>query len=67
MMKFLIMQFSPLSYYFFSLNPDIFLSILFLNTFNLCFCLYMRDQVSYLHKTGKIIVIHIFLYSVAPV
>jgi len=67
MMKFLIIQFSPVSYYFFSLNPDVFMSILFSNTLNLCFGLNMRDQVSYLYKTGKIVVIHIFLYSAAPV
>jgi hypothetical protein len=67
MMKFLIIQFSPVSYYLFSLNPDVFMIILFSKTLNLCFGLNMRDGVSYLYKTGKIVVIHIFLYSAAPV
>jgi cytochrome bd-type quinol oxidase subunit 2 len=47
------------------LNPSIFLSTLFSNTFNLLVCssLTMRDQVSHPHTiTGKIIVLCILIF-----
>jgi len=42
------------------LGPNILLSFLFLNIFNLCPCPSLRDQVSYLYKpTGQIMVLYI--------
>jgi uncharacterized membrane protein len=42
------------------LSPNIFFSILFSNTLNLCYSLVVRDQVSHPYKTiGNIIVLYI--------
>jgi len=44
------------------LGPNI-LSILFLNTLNLCSSLRIRDQIVHQYKTGKIIVLDILKFG----
>ena len=44
------------------LGPNIFLSTLLWNTLSLFFSLSVRDQASHPYKTGKIIVLHIFIF-----
>jgi hypothetical protein len=49
---------------FTSLGPNILLSTLFSNTFNLCSFLSMRDKVSHLNKTpDKIMVLYILIFK----
>jgi hypothetical protein len=61
MLKFLIMQFSPLCSYLYLLGPKIFLSSLFLNT--LCSSLSVSNQVPLTYKTrGKILVLCVVIF-----
>jgi hypothetical protein len=52
-MKLLIVQFSPISYYFILFGPNIFLSNLLSNTLSPCPSLSDIDQVSHSFKTTK--------------
>jgi hypothetical protein len=60
-MKLLILQFSPASYYFVPFIPKILLNTLFSNTLSLCFSLNVRDQVplQFWSRTNKIIMRHL--------
>ena len=62
--KFLIMQFSPLTCYLVLLGPNILLSTLFSNTLSLRSSLNDSDQVSHPYKTiGRIIVLHVLIFK----
>jgi hypothetical protein len=63
-MRLLVVQFSPASYYFSLVGPNILLSILFSNALNLCFSLNITNQVSNPYKTiGKVIVLYILIFT----
>jgi hypothetical protein len=53
-MKFLVMQFSSVSYYFVPLRFTVFLSTLFSDTFGLYSSLNFRDQISHTHTNTKL-------------
>jgi len=62
--KLLIMQSSPASSFSFLLGPNILLSSLFSDTFNLCSSLSVRDQVSHPYKmTGKVMILYTLIFK----
>lgn len=63
-MQLLLMQLSPTSCYFLSLDPDIVLSTLFSNTLSVFLSHKGTDQVSHLYKArGKITLLCIFIFN----
>jgi hypothetical protein len=63
-MNLLIMRFSPTSYYFIPLRPNIPLSTLYSDTFCLYSSFNVRDQLSYPYKTtGNIMLLYILIFT----